>query len=492
MKARLAAVFVSLLPLLAPARGAADSPSDPVLKDARGAMVRRNHFLSWHPAWRGQPLLADMELMCEQGCSVRTADGSVLNLAEGAHIAIGQMMFVPLGGGPAALGRRFELREGSISVLVSNDTRRPHTVIIGGPNDTNAALRPGLSQVVVSSEQGDRFGIACVTGSARIKKGKQVLPLQTGQATAITDADAALVAKPLGSAPLIRTAQATMGELQPLAVALSSAGARPGLEWVSVPGASRYEIDISSDPSFRSLADVARVDGKTTRYLTKNLTHGTYWGRVISFDEAGLASLPSEPTQLRVVTVSVPDNGAVDAARGAVVAPTGAVMGISDSETLEMAKEGGYFSAAPSDITVDSEPRVVRLRRKGDFGHETRFVVEPRGLRADIKLTPFYARWPSDGVDVSVMLRDPTGRVDPLTVEPQLEVLVGLEPIAVEWKREGTLLTAHIEPRAPTGPAVVRVIAKDHDGAQLGRNFLEIEPVFAPSLGGHRAPIAHR
>jgi len=452
-------------------------------------MVRRNLWRPWHPAWRGQPLLADMELMCEHGCTVRTADGSLLNLAEGAHITVADMMFVPLGEGPAALGRRFVLHEGSIGVSVSNDTRRPHTVIIGGPNETNAALRPGQSQVVVSDE---RFGIACVTGSARIKRGKQLLPLQTGEAVALTSPDAPLTAKPLGAAPLIKPAQAKVGELQPLAVALSSAGARPGLEWVAVPGASRYEVDISTEPSFKALADVARVDGKTTRYLAKNLGHGTYWGRVISFDEAGLASLPSEPTQLRVVTLKVPDNGAVDADRSAVVAPTGAVMGISDSETLEMAKEGGYFSPAPSDIVVDAEPRVVRLRRKGDYGHETRFVVEPRGLRADIKLTPFYARWPTDAVDVSVTLRDPTGRVDPLTVEPQLEVLVGLEPIAVEWKRDGTVLTARIDPRTPTGPAVVRVIAKDRDGAPLGRNFLEIEPVFAPTLAGHRAPIAHR
>jgi hypothetical protein len=489
MKARLAAALVSLLPLLAPSRGAADSPSDPILKDGRGVMVRRTFYRPWHPAWRGQPLLADMELMCEHGCSVRTSDGSILSLAEGAHITIGQMMFVPLGEGPAALGRRFVLQDGSISVAVSNDTRRPHTVIIGGPNDTNAALRPGQTQVVVSEEH---FGIACVTGSARVKRAKQVVPVKTGEAVAITDPQTPIVAKPLGSAPLIRSAQAKVGELQPLAVALSSAGARPGLEWVSVPGASRYEVDISSDPSFKSLADVARVDSKTTRYLAKNLTHGTYWGRVISYDEAGLASLPSAPAPLRVVTVKVPENGAVDADRSAVVAPTGAVMGISDSETLEMAKEGGYFSPAPSDIVVDSEPRVVRLRRKGDYGHETRFVVEPRGLRADIKLTPFYARWPNDAVDVSVTLRDPSGRVDPSTVEPQLEVLVGLEPIAVEWKREGAVLTAHIDPRAATGPAVVRVIAKDRDGAPLGRNFLEIEPVFAPSLAGRRAPIAHR
>jgi hypothetical protein len=156
-----------------------------------------------------------------------------------------------------------------------------------------------------------------------------------------------------------------------------------------------------------------------------------------------------------------------------------------------MARDGEYFAPAPPDIAVDSRPRVIRLRQKGDFGHETRFLIEPRGLRADIRLTPVFARWPGDPIEVSVTLRDPTGRVDPSTVVPELEVLLGVEPIALEWQRDGNQLHARIDPRTSTGPAVVRVIAKDHDGALLGRNFLEIEPEFVPAFR-RRIPVAHR
>ena len=55
---------------------------------------------------------------------------------------------------------------------------------------------------------------------------------------------------------------------------------------------------------------------------------------------------------------------------------------------------------------------------------------------------------------------------------------MGNEPtsIAVEWKREGTRLTARLPPRASTRPEVLRVIVRDQKGVQLGRNFLEIEP----------------
>src|SRR5262249_54565867 len=152
---------------------AADPPADPVLKDTRaGALARRNRWRPWHPIGPGHQLPADAEVMCEKGCTLLTPDGSTLSLGNDALVTVGQQMFVPLGGGPAALGRRFELREGNISVIVSPDTRRPHTVIIGGPRDASAALRPGQSEVVAST---DRFGIACSTGSARVKMGSQTL-----------------------------------------------------------------------------------------------------------------------------------------------------------------------------------------------------------------------------------------------------------------------------------------------------------------------------
>jgi hypothetical protein len=308
---------------------------------------------------------------------------------------------------------------------------------------------------------------------------------------AITDGKSPLTAKPLGAPPHIKQAEAKQGELQPLAVALTTGGARPGLEWEPVDRASGYQIEISADPSFRAVADMGHVEGSQTRYTTKALPPGSYFARVIAFDEVGLASKPSDPSPLRVTTVELPAGGVVDAERSAVVAPPGTRLRLPDSGELELAKEGEHFAPAPAELTVDPEPRMLRLRRKADYGHETRVFVEPRGLRADVRLTPFWARWPDDGVDLSVTLRDPTGRVDPTNVEPELQVLVGIEPVTVDWKRDGALLTAHLDPRAATGPAVVRVIAKDHDGALLGRNFLEIEPVFVPRLG-HQVPLANR
>jgi hypothetical protein len=75
---------------------------------------------------------------------------------------------------------------------------------------------------------------------------------------------------------------------------------------------------------------------------------------------------------------------------------------------------------------------------------------------------------------------------------PQLDVLVGLEPVVLEWKRVGGTFRAHLAPRAITGPVVVRVIVKDRDGSLLGRNFLEVEPSDPAGIRAVRPPIAGR
>jgi hypothetical protein len=141
-----------------------------------------------------------------------------------------------------------------------------------------------------------------------------------------------------------------------------------------------------------------------------------------------------------------------------------------------MAVDDHKFRPAASELQVDETPHLVRLRVEGDYGRETRLKVEPRALKADIRLGPASARWPEDAIDMSIAIVDPSGRFDPASVQPKVEVLLGIEPVDVDWSRDGTRLTARFAPRNSTRPEVLRVIVRDQSGVQLGRNFLEIEP----------------
>jgi hypothetical protein len=144
-----------------------------------------------------------------------------------------------------------------------------------------------------------------------------------------------------------------------------------------------------------------------------------------------------------------------------------------------MAVDDHKFRPAEPSLKVDETAHLVRLRVEGDYGRETRLTVEPRALKAVIRLGPALARWPEDPIEMSIAIEDPSGRFDPQSVEPKVEVLLGIEPLDVDWKREGTRMTARLAPRMSTRPEVLRVIVRDQSGVQIGRNFLEIEPASA-------------
>src|SRR5258706_1510146 len=309
---------------------------DPVLASTRGGepLARRNNFLPWHPIDKGRPLPADSELSCAAECTVRTADGSTLTLDPGTHISIGQVTFVPMGGAFAALGRRFELLEGSVTAVVVSDPKRLRAIVVGTPNEGFIAVRPGQAQIVAGVE---RAGVACLQGGARVKHGKSTVDLKEGEAVSLSDRETPLAVHVLGVGPAWKAPSGKLDDPQPLALALGDHPGTPALAWEPVKGASGYRIEIANEPGFTKLVEAARLGSKEHLFLAKNLAPGTYFARVIAIDGAGVSSRPSATASVRVVSVQVPVGGYADAEKGTVVAPEGTSLRVSDSNKLEMA-----------------------------------------------------------------------------------------------------------------------------------------------------------
>jgi hypothetical protein len=480
---------ISLLSALAAtsASAGAEQAIDPTLTSAPGgAQVRKNRFHPWTPAAPGRKLPADSELTCATGCTVRTSDGSTLTLDPGALITVNQLYFIVLESGPfASLGRRFELRSGGIRANVVVDKKRPRTLVIGTPNDGMVAVRPGEAHVVVTE---DRAGVASWAGGARVKQGKRTLELEAGQATSI-GSDGSLVARTVAPSPEWAAPVGRLDEPQPLAVALDSRSGALGLSWRPVADVSGYRFEIASDESFKTMTETIILKADQHSYVVQSLPEGAYYGRVIALDRDGVGSRPSTLAPLRVIAVHMPEGGAVDREASTVVAPQGTSVRLSDHAHLEMAVDDHKFRPAAPALTVDETPHLVRLRVEGDYGRETRLHVQPRALKAVIRIGPALARWPDDAIEMSIAIEDPSGRFDPQSVQPKVEVLLGIEPLEVDWKREGARMTARLAPRASTRPEVLRVIVRDQGGVQLGRNFLEIEPV---SADHPNKPLARR
>ena len=459
------------------ALASAEQAIDPTLTSAPGgAQVRKNRFHPWTPAAPGRKLPADSELTCAAGCTVRTSDGSTLTLDPDALITVNQLYHIMLEDGPfASLGRRFELRSGAVRANVVHDTKRPRTLVIGMPHDGMVAVRPGEAHVVLTD---DRAGVASWAGGARVKQGKRTLDLEAGQATTVSG-DAPLATRAVAASPEWAAPVGRLDEPQPLAVALDHRSGAIGLSWRPVPNVSGYRFEIASDESFKKTAKAVVLKADQHSYVVHSLPEGAYYGRVIALDRDGVGSRPSKLAPLRVIAVRMPEGGTVDREASTVVAPLGTSVQLSDHAHLEMAVDDHKFRPAEPALTVDEMPHLVRLRVEGDYGRETRLKVEPRALKAVIQMGPAWARWPDDAIEMSIAIEDPSGRFDPQSVEPKVEVLLGIEPVEVDWKREGTRLTARLAPRTATRPEVLRVIVRDQGGVQLGRNFLEIEPASA-------------
>ena len=475
MHHRLFAIGLVTALAAAAASAGAEQAIDPTLTSApAGAQVRKNRFHPWQPAAVGRKLPADSELTCAGGCTVRTSDGSTLTLDPGALVTVNQLYFIVLENGPfASLGRRFELRTGGVRANVVVDKKRPRTLVIGTPNDGMVAVRPGEAHVVVTQ---DRAGVASWAGGAHVKQGKRTLDLEAGQATSIAT-DGSLVARAVAPSPEWAAPVGRLDEPQPLAVALDSRSGALGLTWRPVADASGYRFEIGADESFKKVSEAVSLRADQLSFVVKSFPEGTYYGRVIALDRDGVGSRPSAVAPLRVITIHAPEGGAVDREAQAVVAPRGSSVRLSSAANLEMAVDDHKFRPAASELQVDETPHLVRLRVEGDYGRETRLKVEPRALKADIRLGPAWARWPDDPIEMSIAIVDPSGRFDPGSVQPKVEVLLGIEPVEVDWSRDGTRLTARLAPRMSTRPEVLRVIVRDQSGVLLGRNFLEIEPV---------------
>ena len=96
-----------------------------------------------------------------------------------------------------------------------------------------------------------------------------------------------------------------------------------------------------------------------------------------------------------------------------------------------------------------------------------------RALRVDIDLSPRNPQ-PTSTIEVRAVAWDPTKRLDPNQEQITLEVKRDLTAVPVAWRQAGSTWTASIPPTPTAGPTVIRVVARDAFGAEIGRGFVEI------------------
>jgi hypothetical protein len=245
------------------------------------------------------------------------------------------------------------------------------------------------------------------------------------------------------------------------------------LAWSTVPNARSYRVELRDERSHRI---VARTETDSTSLAAgfATLEPGPYSVRLAAVDAIGLESAAPVSRPVAVVELGLPPGGFVDA-EGAVRFSPGSTIELGDVQGVEMSygHEGAFVPAPPSLGLYRTQGSLLRFRAAGAEG-ATELWLFPRTTRASIEFGPHAPSWPGTPLQIHVRVDDRSGEPEGMELKPL--VTVGVEPVAVEFTRQGSLWNGVLPAQTGKGPWVVRVQVKDQHGIELGRDFVEIAP----------------
>ena len=438
-----------------------------VVKGESGAAARRNHFMPWRPLGANGRVPELSEVHCEQGCTLKVDQDNTLELSPGTIVAVTDFLFVPLIEGAPSLSsaHQVELREGSVVAHSTNDKGIP--LVVSTSPAQHVALRNAEAQVTY---HGGRTAVGVHAGLARVGSNRNWLTVTKGQSSVLLN-----VGRPTSPQPLIAPPVWSSGENCPPAVAVTEppTWAAAGGCWAPIEGA-HYEVEVARDANFHDLLTAPeRIDKPQ---WSSPLSVGRYFSRVRAIDSDGLVGDPSSPRQLAIIPLVLPPGASANLIDRTIIVPEGREVQFGDPKGLELAVDKSGFSKAPATLRMNSDPEhQLRFRLKDDPSSTSTVLFVRRALKADVQITPRLAHWPSDPIQISVTLTDPSGHSDPSKVQAQLKVMVGMHEVPVKWAHQGATWSTRLEPQRHVAPTVIRVIAEDEFGTPLGRNFLEVD-----------------
>jgi hypothetical protein len=447
------------------AHASANVPARSLSKDV-GVFTRYNSQVAWRPLPAGSPIPEIVEVKCDKQCVIQCDPDNTVELESGTVVSFKDHFFIPLvNDPPMTRARQIDLVEGQVAATSApNEGAQPVVIRHKG---VYVAVRGGRVQVAV---KGGKVAASVSGADGRVASRRSWSTLEAGHSV-ILDPNLRERRPVLGvSAPVASSDEPGC----PPSVAFAEKGTSTvGACWKPVLGAISYVTELSREPGFETILEVA--ESKAPSFSTEKGI-GRFYARLRAVDGNGLRGEPSAPRPIAILPVRLPPSALVDLRHNAIVVPEGSRIEFVDASGLELALDQGDFLPLPGALKMDAAPsHLMRFRFKGDKEAAGSFTLERRMLKASILLKPRIAKWPQDPIDIAVRIEDPAGRWNPESVRPNLEVLVDMEPVRVDWSHTGATWTARLSPRSVLAPTVVRVIAKDEFGQQLGRGHVEVD-----------------
>lgn len=246
-----------------------------------------------------------------------------------------------------------------------------------------------------------------------------------------------------------------------------------GYVWAPVPNAIGYAVTLEDTTTKRRVAST-RVREPTLEEFQAKVNPGRYELSIAAVDADGFVSDRRTKLAVSVVGVELP-GGAVALPRDTLLlAPEQQVrLTFADGLTLTTADhKSGVAASEP--FGLEGLDRAAILIHPPGGGDTSTLTLVRRQPLVSTWVGPKLATWPEDPVELQVSFIDARGRPTPTSVEPTVHVFVGVDPVSVEWNKQGNLWQARLLPTKVQGPWVVRLEVVDQYGVIIGRDFAEI------------------
>lgn len=426
-----------------------------------------------HAARQADPS-GDVQAPVDRTLHVTLPDGVAVTLEPGTH-----GRWLPRGKLPSetngwAAGYHLLLIEGELDVRMPEGPKGAHAFLVQTRAGTLTDWRGKLHVMV----HDDKTTAAIYQGALVVGSNGQGFPVYDGAGILMRKGIDPDKSRGIPPAPVWDAGSGAPS----LLVEPQGAHGNVGVSWKPVPGASSYRVAIAQDAAMTGVMEMAATGDTSFAMVERGAgPRGGLFAQVRAVGPEGIVGEWSPARPLRVVHYTLPD-GAEVAHDGAIVLPAGAALALSDADGLEMAYAATagpspvplYWSKVTGALRLPEgvAMRVVHLRDPG-LGQETSVTLARRALRVEVEVTP---RDPQPGtpIDVRAVAWDPTRRLDASREKVTLQATLDLEPIPVAWAQAGSTWTARILPPATFGPTVVRVVARDAAGLEIGRGFVEI------------------
>jgi hypothetical protein len=408
------------------------------------------------------PVRADASSAAE-GTTKQLPGGAVLHLAPGTRVELGRSMKLQLAppGSPQTVTQVVKLISGRVDVDIPASKAPKTAVLIQAPHKVSAVAKGGHSIAIADA---NRVTVAAVDGDMLAASGNDWKTLPGGLVRGFVGADPAYQEQKVPGVPSVRVAK-------PLLLALDKAAPDAIAEAGGVKEADHYQLSVWRVTE-KGNEFVRHLDALGAATIS-GLAPGQYQVTARAVDASGIFGQESAPSALRLVGAELPAGARYE--DGAILLGQRGRAKLIGAAGLEASYNASqHFVSVPDSVGLSrGESTLLRLREPGSL-EEVRIGLEPRSLRADVKITPKHPHWPEDMLEVTVQLFDARGRAVAEGTKVKPTVLVDVQPVEVTWLRSDNTMHAFIPAPISRGPWVVRVEIADEFGDPAGRDFIEI------------------